>query len=423
MRHPNLAVFFGISLAVGLATTASATDGYFADGFGTQSKGMAGVGLAYPKDSLAIANNPAAATVIGNRFDADMDYFLPSRSASITGNAFGANQSYSGNDSPGFLIPELGYVRQINDKLALGLAIYGNGGMDTAYTYNPYARFGAIGKAGIDLQQLFLSPTVAYRVADGQNIGLSLNIVDQRFKAQGIGAFGGFSSNPTAVSNQGRDSSFGYGVRLGWLGSLTPWLSAGASWQSTTYSGEFSKYKGLFADHGGFDVPASYGLGIVVKPSSVLDIPLDIKRILYSDVRSVGDNFQSLLSGRLLGSTGGPGFGWRDTTSVKIGVNYQFAPAWQVRAGYGYTTEPIPANQTFLNILAPGTIQHQVTVGGSWQATKSVEISLFGLYALPQTVRGSGSIPPGFPPGGFGGGEANIKLSELSYGVGFGWKF
>ena len=42
-----------------------ATDGYLAIGYGTQSKGMAGAGLADPKDALAIANNPAAAFALG----------------------------------------------------------------------------------------------------------------------------------------------------------------------------------------------------------------------------------------------------------------------------------------------------------------------------------------------------------------------
>jgi long-chain fatty acid transport protein len=38
-------------------------------------------------------------------------------------------------------------------------------------------------------------------------------------------------------------------------------------------------------------------------------------------------------------------------------------------------------------------------------------------------VKGRGSIPPGFPPAGFGGGEANLKMSQDSLGVAWGWKY
>lgn len=204
---------------------------------------------------------------------------------------------------------------------------------------------------------------------------------------------------------------------------MTPWLSVGASWQSKTYSQKFSRYRGLFADRGDFDIPATYGVGVAVKATDALDLALDVRRIEYSRVNAVGNSFQRLLTGHSFGSDDGPGFGWRDTTSIKLGANYRLSPAWQIRAGYGYTTQPIPANQTFLNILAPATVQHQITAGATWTSEGGLEVSAFGLYALPQTVKGSGSIPPGFPPGGLGGGEVDIKLSELSFGLGLGWRF
>jgi long-chain fatty acid transport protein len=423
MFASRLALSGGLALTLAASFPAFATDGYFEHGIGTQSKGMAGVSLAYPKDSLAIASNPASALAVGDRFDVDVDYFRPFRSASISGNAFGPDQSYSGNDSERFVIPETAYVRRLGRDWAVGLAVYAQGGMNTAYDVNPYGRFGASGKAGIDLQQIFISPTIAYRFADDQAIGLSANIVDERFKAQGIAAFGGFSSAPGAVSDQGRDNSWGYGARLGWQGKIAPWLTGGAFWQSKAYEGGFAKYRGLFADQGGFDVPSAYGAGLALAALPGLDIALDYRRIDYSGVASVGNDFQALFAGKALGSQGGPGFGWRDTNTVKLGVNYALDAAWQIRAGYGYTTQPIPRNQTFLNILAPGTVQHQLTGGITWTLSSGQDISLYGLYALPDRVNGAGSIPSGFPPAGFGGGEANLRLSEIAFGAGFGWRF
>ncbi|MTJ82832.1 MAG: long-chain fatty acid transporter [Telmatospirillum sp.] len=418
------ALLAGLSLTLAAAAPAEATEGYFEHGYGTQAKGMAGANLAYPTDSLAIATNPASAVVLEDRLDIDADYFIPFRHASITGNAFGGDQTYSGNNSKAFVIPEFGVIHHLSETWAAGFAVYGNGGMDTAYATNPYGRFGATGKAGVDLQQLFLSPTLAYRFARNQSIGLSVNVVDQLFKAQGIGAFGGFSGSPQSVSDTGRDSAFGAGVRVGWQGRLVPWLTLAAAWQSKTYSEKFDKYKGLFAQAGAFDVPATWGVGAAIKtPLPGLDVSLEVRQILYSGVPSIANSFQRLVAGQPLGGGDGPGFGWKDATIEKIGLNYRLSPDWQVRAGYAHTAQPIPAGQTFLNILAPGVIEHEVTAGATWQMAPHQEISVYALYALPNTVHGAGSIPGGFPPAGFGGGNAAITLSELSVGVGYGWRF
>ena len=55
----------------------------------------------------------------------------------------GLNGSYDGNDTQNFFIPEIGYVQQINPQFAAGVAVYGNGGMNTDYGSNPFRAFGA----------------------------------------------------------------------------------------------------------------------------------------------------------------------------------------------------------------------------------------------------------------------------------------
>ena len=127
---------------------ASATNGYFSHGYGVRSQAVAGVGIALPQDGLAAAANPAGTAFVGNRLDAGASLFRPDRGASIQGNAYGADGDYSANGTRNFFIPELGYARQLSPELAVGLAIYGNGGMNTDYRRNPFAAFGATGKAG-----------------------------------------------------------------------------------------------------------------------------------------------------------------------------------------------------------------------------------------------------------------------------------
>jgi len=410
------AIGTAIALAVSGIAPAWATNGYIAHGYGTQSEGLAGVAIAYPKDSLAIATNPASLTALGDRLDIGADLFIPDRGAAIVGNQAGPNQSYDGSGVSTFLIPQIGYAHALDDRWSVGIAAYGNGGMNTSYRTNPYGRFGATGEAGVNLEQLFVSPSVAYRLADGQSIGVSFNIAYQLFKAEGVGVFGGFSANPAALTDLRSDHAFGYGVRIGYQGQITPDLTIGAFWQSKTYSGRFKKYAGLFADQGAFDVPSSYGIGAAYKLAEGLDAALDVERIEYSDVPSVGNSIGQLFLNIPFGASNGPGFGWRDVTVVKLGLNYTLSPQWQVRGGWDYTTQPVPGSQTFLNILAPGVVQNHLTAGATWTLESGTEISGAVLYAPETTVDGKGSIPPTF-----GGGEANIHLSEVLLSLAVGW--
>ncbi len=395
---------------------AQATDGYFATGYGAQSKGLAGAGLAYPKDSLALATNPAAATTLGNRWDVGVDIFTPKRSAAFRGT--GLDRSFDGDGQPIAFIPEAGWVRQVGDRLAVGLVAYGNGGMITDYKSNPFARYGATGQAGVELQQLFVSPTIAYRFAEGQSIGLAANIAGQTFRARGLGPFAAFSQSPTNFTDKGVDTAWGYGVRAGYLGRLTDRLSLGAFWQSKTSFDAFRKYRGLFAEGGDFDAPSTYGAGVAFKATPRLDLVAEWRRIELSKVKSVGTPLAALFAGRPFGASDGPGFGWRDVDVVKLGANYWVNDAWQVRAGYDHAGNPIPASQTLLNIIAPAVVTDQFALGATWSGPSGLEVSGYAQYSPKKTVRGSGSIPAML-----GGGEADISMSQAVVGVSLGWKY
>ncbi len=65
--------------------------------------------------------------------------------------------------------------------------------------------------------------------------------------------------------------------------------------------------------------------------------------------------------GNGLGADNGPGFGWRDVTAIKTGIAYAPVEKLTLRVGYNYSTQPIPDNQTYFNILAPAVVQHHVT--------------------------------------------------------------
>jgi long-chain fatty acid transport protein len=416
MRKTLLAAAIAAVLAPGMAL---ATTGYFAHGYGIKAKSMGGVGIALPQDALAPATNPAGIAWVGNRIDLGAELFMPDRGASITGSgAPGANGTYDGNDTKSFIIPEIGYARVINPNLTFGVAVYGNGGMNTDYATNPFTAYGGSGPAGVDLMQLFVAPTVAWK-SGNHAFGASLNLAYQRFKAEGIQGFAGSSASPGNVSNRGYDDSTGFGVRVGWTGQISPTVTLGATYQSKTKMSEFDKYSGLFANQGDFDIPENYGVGVALKATPALTVAVDVQQINYSDIPAVGNPVDSLFTGSPLGSTNGPGFGWQDVTVYKIGLAYELKPGMALRAGYVTLDQPIPASQTFFNILAPGVVEDHLTLGLTLEMSKTSELTLMYMHAFEKKVNGSVSIPA-VP---FGGGDANLRMSQDSIGVAYGWKY
>jgi len=418
-------ILLAAATAAALAPCAAlATTGYFAHGYGIKAKATGGVGIALPQDALAAASNPAGMAWVGNRADLGLEWFMPDRGAEITGNAFpGVNGTYDGNGTSSFLIPEFGYNHMLNPNLSLGVAVYGNGGMNTTYDASPFAGFGGTSPAGVDLMQLFIAPTLAWK-SGNHSFGASLNLAYQRFKADGLQPFTGMSSSSTNVTNNGYDDSTGYGVRLGWMGQVSPTVMLGATYQTKTSMSKFEKYSGLFANQGEFDIPENYGVGIAWKATPALTIASDIVQIQYADVAAVGNPVDCLFQGACaLGSTNGPGFGWQNTTVYKLGVTYELNPNVTLRGGFVTLKQPIPQSQTFFNVLAPGVVENHVTLGATWKMGGNGELTVMYMHAFETKVNGSGSIPPGFPPAGLGGGEANLRMSQDSLGIGYGWKY
>jgi long-chain fatty acid transport protein len=409
---------FMLALMGGLTTGLSATDGYLSQGYGIKQAGQGGAGVAMPTDSLAAATNPAGMVIIGNRFDFGLTLFDPNRTGTIVGNQLppgypNVNGTYDANGQTRFLIPELGYNHMARPWLALGISLFGNGGMNTSYT-TPIPLLGNT-KPGVDLEQMFIAPTVSMKVNRRNAIGVSFNLAYQLFQATGLQNFAtpNSSSDPANVTNRGYDSALGGGVRVGWLGDVNSKLTLGATYQSRTWMGSFNKYRGLFAEHGSFDIPANFAAGVAVRPVSRTTVALDVERILYGSVKSIADSGSNQA---LLGSSNGPGFGWHDVTAPKVGVDYALRRNLTLRAGYNHSGVPFSPSETFFNLLAPGIVQSHVTGGATIALGRGREVNIAYMHAFANTLNGTNSIPPTA-----GGGNANLRMCEDSIGVSFGW--
>jgi long-chain fatty acid transport protein len=405
-----------------LPAPAFATLGYFAHGYGLKAKGMGGVGIALPQETLSAVSNPANLAFVGNRLDLELEWFRPIRDIEITGNGlpapFNLNGSFSGSGRKDFFIPGFGYSRMVRPDLAVGLLVYGNGGMNTTFDRNPFAPFGGSNPGGVDYIQLFVAPTLAWKPNENHSIGVSLNFVYHQFGAYGLEPFAGFSQSPANVTNRGRDDATGWGIRVGWTGRISPNVTLGAMVQPKTNMSKLSEYQGLFRNQGDLDIPATYGLGFAVKATPQLTIAGDVQRIDYAKVPAIGTTPDCLFAGLCqLGASNGPGFGWRNMTAYKLGVSYEMSRSLTVRAGFATGKQPIPNQYTLLNTIFPAVIQDHLTLGATWSFA-TTEVTAGYMHAFRKNVNGSNSIPP-VP---FGGGEANLRMHQDALGVAFAWK-
>jgi long-chain fatty acid transport protein len=452
MKKYNVALLPAVLLAAGvISQSAFATDGYFAHGYGMVAKGMGGASIAMAQDTFGGANNPATMAFVPSEFALGVDLFSPWRKSERTGGAaFGLN-GQADSDSNYFGIPEFGYNRMISPEMALGLTVYGNGGMNTDYPggqlpspgacgpatgpgtgFNPkpgpYNLFCGNGKLGVDLSQLVVAPTLAWRFHPNHSIGIAPLFAYQRFKMDGLQAFEGFTTSHGNVSNNGYDDSTGWGARVGYYGQLTPQFAVGLTYQSKIGMSEFDKYKGLFAEAGKFDIPSNWGIGLAFRPTPDWLVAFDYERINYSDSKAVNNPSNLILQcaggnvSSCLGGPNGPGFGWQDIDVFKVGVQHEVNAQWTIRAGYNHSDNPIrPADVTF-NILAPGVMQEHLTLGATYKLDPKNEITGAGMYAFSNSVEGASLLNNFFPPGAANMQE-KIEMYEWSLGIQWMHKF
>jgi long-chain fatty acid transport protein len=426
--------------ALTLPLAAQATDGYFSHGYGMKAKGRGGAAIAMTDDAFGGANNPGTMVFAGRRVDVGIEWFKPDREASRTGSTglgFGnVDGTADGNGDSSFFIPEFAYNHMLNPNLSLGVTVYGNGGMNTRYPGNtiPAGRCGATaanllcgqGELGVDLMQLMIAPTLSWKFHPNHSIGLSPLIGYQRFEAYGLQPFGAISSDPNNLTNRGTDDAWGYGVRVGYYGKLTPTVSVGATWQSKIYMSEFDKYKGLFAEQGDFDIQMNFGLGVAWQATPQLLLAADYSRIYYSDIKSVGNPSTQApctagaptQSACLGASSSSIGFGWRDSNVFKLGAEYRLNPAWLLRAGYNYSDNPIESRDVTFNILAPGVIQHHLTLGFTFTLPGGSELTGMYFHAFENDTTG-----PATNPYFNVGGTEKIQMSQNGLGIAWGMKW
>ncbi|MEE9272699.1 MAG: outer membrane protein transport protein [Robiginitomaculum sp.] len=426
MTNLKQKLFVGIALSATTMLVAGgsfATEGYFTHGAGARNKAMGGAGVADGRDATALIVNPAGMVGNGTELDVSISLFKPTRQFTGTGGPGFTTNNVNKSSENLFGIPNIAYVKAIDDTSSWGVSIAANGGMNTNYrdVSNPAcvspplpAPNGVFcgGTTGINLVQALVSVGYAKQMGNFK-IGIAPIFGFQQFEATGLFAFGKVSSNPDALSNNGSDTSTGFGGKIGIEFSPIDRIRIGGTYQSKISMSEFDKYAGLFADAGDFDIPSNYQVGISADIMHNLTVSADYKHIKYSDTPAVSNSSRVQLP---FGAPGAAGFGWDDIDIYKIGVEYLANDKWTLRAGYAHNDQPVSGDDITLNILAPGVVTDHFTGGGAIKINDRNTLEFGIMYAPNEAVSGIEVTSQGPNP-------THIITAEMKqFEVTVGWK-
>ena len=422
---------------LGLSQQAEARSANFDIGYGTKARGMGGLAVALPQDSMVGAVNPAGYSWLCDRIDIGSQVLAPVRKYRLNSpiafippsTIIPLAGSYERGRPQILLIPELGFSKQLDCNSTVGFAAYLSGG-DTTYKRDNAIASGQFRglnklneKLGLTVKQLNFAFSYAYRFACNHSIGVSLITPLQSVEIKGAYGFDtpSLSAYPGKVTNNGQSHSFGVGFRVGYIGRFCDNITLGASYTTLCGMSKTRKYEGFVPDRGRVDIPGNVALGITYDVTPCARVGFEWQRFFYTQASVYGNPIQSFVAvpggTKKIGAKGGPGFGWNDVNAYKVGGDYRFDDCLVVRAGYHYTETPFKNNQLDVNFLTQAGSDHHITFGATIELSPWDEIDIAYFHQFNVVSKGKSSIAS--QP------RATYELNhyEDSISINYGWKY
>ncbi len=425
---------FGCQLLV-LSAASQAGLGSYLNGAGATNRALSGAGVAFAEDSMVIATNPAGILalekdgwVLGSIFlSAGQTAYAKEPTASSQPNdafVFAPGQRRAEPDVPAeidgvFPIPFGAIHRRIDERNAIGLVVYGNGGININYkafdnpncpSNTPQQGYLCFGDTGSDIAQIFIAPTWSHQLNERLRIGISPELIYQTIEVNGFQLFSPASAAPNKLSNNGHSQSFGYGIKTGATLVINDQLTAGLTLQSKGYMQKHQEYRGLLAEQGGLDIAPylQYGLAWQANPS--LTLLADYQRIYFSKVKAYANSGSA--PGRY-GDDNGPGFGWSDLSVLKLGLHYRVDEKITLRFGYSDVhKKPLNQQEIINNLISTAVFDERYNVGISWSPNTIDTIDLTFNYVPKQEISGNNPLAS----------DQQITLSNKLASIDIAWR-
>lgn len=437
-----------------LAGDGWANNGYVPIGYGTKNKAMAGAGIALPEEAAAIINNPAGALAVSGQMQTGLSVYHP-RSKYISYDSSNNGQDGTLTIGPNTIDADSEYLYQpyfatsgrLNEKSAVAVALYTRAGMNGDYpggtaTLNAYGNgvetlpgtFGD-GDARWHLYQIMLDMSYARQLNDTWAVGISGVLATQTFSASGLGTFApltqtwaasGGATAPADLSGNGKDRTYGGGLKAGVYAKFSPSLSFAMSYQSKIMMGKTRDYGDLLPGGGKFDMPANLKIGLTWHALENLAFSFDAERLFYGDVDALANPIQNLSAcpasnaggsdlASCLGGDNGSGLGWKSMNVYKIGGQWGISDKWTIRAGFSVSDQPIRQDQVTNNLLTPYLAEAHYTLGFSRAVGHNAELNFSAFYSEEESL---------VAPNWFDSSQnLMIESDQFDFEVSYSWSF
>ncbi len=308
--------------------------------------------------------NPAGLVDVDRQFNLGLSLFASTRSYDATGTLFVA-PGVQNSSIPLFVLPNAAYSQPIDATSAWGLALYGNGGMNTYY--RSVTNFGyfcpeangvfCAGATGVNLSQVYLEADYA-KTFWAVSIGIAPVFALQCSAPRGSAPSPQIFRKPQR--HDGGDNTVGVGLHAGLEWKVNSVFRVGIAGATPTLMQKFSTYQGLFADQGAFNIPGYVEAGVAWDVAPAFTLMVDYKGVFYSGIPAIANASDIRLP---YGAFGGPGFGWSKVNVLALGGEWRATPVLTLRAGLEFNNNPVHGAEVTLGLLAPAVTTSQFSAG------------------------------------------------------------
>jgi long-chain fatty acid transport protein len=397
-----------------------ATNGDNLIGVSPASRGMGGIGVGMPVGATdSIFRNPAWMTYYkGFNLSFGGILFMPEVKARTNVTPIGPSPTPASatSESKMFVVPEVGIVHQINDKLTFGIGAFGVSGMGVDYRNKDPL----LANMHTTFQFMRIIPALAYKVNDAIYVSGALHLAYGSLDmGANLCAPGGA---PCWNAGGGQSQTYGIGAQLGVAYNMGDFVYAGLTYQSPvnmTYKRVFdSDGNGQFEDFK-LTQPLELAFGVGVKPMDNLKVGMDLRWINWKRAK------------------GYKHFQWKDQWVVGLGGEFKPTQKLVLRAGYNYGKSPIrggaknPMNANnipnfaapfsdfqiaWFNLIGfPAISEHHITLGLGYEFTKNFSIDLAYKHAFNKKVSATDNANMGM--------FVEAENTQNAISIGLNWKF
>lgn len=368
-----------IAVTAALISINANAAGYQVNEHSASGLGRAFAGEAAVADNASVlARNPAAMTLFDTaQLSAALSIVDPS--IDVKDEDFGQTAK---DIAPLGIIPAGYYIHPINDRFAVGLALFTSYGVATEYP----AEFNRGSTAGeTSLLTLNFNPNIAYRINDQFSIGGGVSLVYGDAELERFyGSLANLGGSPDDNTVEMTGDTFGWGWNIGALYEVNDNHRFGLSYRSQVdldFEGDFTDYTGTITGTPRNTVPGE--LDVVLPAIAEFSgyhalnnqwaVHYSVQWIQYSkfeELRATSDQcnpgYEGMAGVCLLKDED-----YDDNSRYSIGATYTLNPEWTLRAGFAFDEQ---AGKSTLSI--PDTDRYWYSAGFTYTYSKNLSFDV-----------------------------------------------